>query len=376
MLGSKTTTDTMATDPNYRHLIDSLNTAVVLVDNQLRIRHMNPAAEMLLAISFSQVHGTPLVHYFREGQHTGDEMQLAAEQSHNYTKRQAHWQLHTGKKLTVDYSVTPLPESEGLTIEIHSLDRLLRISREEALISSQETTRNLVRSMAHEIKNPLGGIRGAAQLLERELHDKSLDEFTQIIISEVDRLKNLVDRMLGPRQPLKFTETNIHEVLEHVASVIKVEAGESVRLKRDYDPSIPEFPGDKEQLVQALLNIIRNAMQALQEAGLNESGEIVMRTRIQRQFTIGRTHHNLVCRVEIVDNGPGIPPELIEDIFYPMISGRAEGTGLGLAISQHLIQQHHGLIECDSRPGQTKFTIYLPLEHKSDLKSEDNHAEA
>jgi two-component system nitrogen regulation sensor histidine kinase GlnL len=376
MQDSKTTTDTMAIDPNYRHLIDSLNTAVVLVDNQLRIRHMNPAAEMLLAISFSQVSGTPLVHYFREGQHTGDEMQLAAEQSHNYTKRQAHWQLHTGKKLTVDYSVTPLPDSEGLTIEIHSLDRLLRISREEALISSQETTRNLVRSMAHEIKNPLGGIRGAAQLLERELHDKSLDEFTQIIISEVDRLKNLVDRMLGPRQPLKFTETNIHEVLEHVASVIKVEAGESVRLKRDYDPSIPEFPGDKEQLVQALLNIIRNAMQALQEAGLNESGEIVMRTRIQRQFTIGRTHHNLVCRVEIVDNGPGIPPELIEDIFYPMISGRAEGTGLGLAISQHLIQQHHGLIECDSRPGQTKFTIYLPLEHKSELKSEDSHAEA
>lgn len=369
-------TKTMSTTANYRHLVDSLNTAIVLVDSQLRIQHMNPAAEMLLAISFSQVQESPLVHYFREGEHTGDEMKLAAEQSHNYTKRQAHWQLHNGQKLTVDYSVTPLPDGEGLTIEIHSLDRLLRISREEALISSQETTRNLVRSMAHEIKNPLGGIRGAAQLLERELSDKSLEEFTQIIISEVDRLKNLVDRMLGPRQPLQFTPSNIHEVLEHVASVIKVEAGEGIRLKRDYDPSIPEFPGDKEQLVQALLNIIRNAMQALQESGMGEQGEVIMRTRIQRQFTIGRIHHSLVCRVEIVDNGPGIPPELIEDIFYPMITGRAEGTGLGLAISQHLIQQHNGLIECSSRPGQTKFTIYLPLEQTSELKSEDSHAEA
>ncbi len=354
--------------PNFRHLIDSLTIAVVLVDGQLRIIHLNPAAEMLLAISLSQVKGNILTHYFREAECTDTEMLEAVKNSHHYTKRETEWQLHNGHKITVDYSITPLPDGEGLTLEITSLDRLLRISREEALISSQETTRHLVRSMAHEIKNPLGGIRGAAQLLERELGDPSLEEFTQIIISEVDRLKNLVDRMLGPRKPLTFNKTNIHEILEHVSSVIRAESGSHVLLSRDYDPSIPEFPGDSEQLVQALLNIIRNAVQAIEESGQQLPGEIILRSRIQRQFTIGRNHHSLVCRVEIIDNGPGIPPHLIEDIFYPMISGRAEGTGLGLAISQNLIQQHHGLIECSSRPGHTKFTIYLPLEQ--------NHAEA
>ena len=348
--------------PNFRHLIDSLNTAVVLVDSQLHIIHLNPAAEMLLAISLSQVKGSLLTHYFDEADSADNEMLRAVQQAHHYTKRETQWQLHNGHKIIVDYSVTPLPDGEGLTLEITSRDRLLRISREEALISSQETTRHLVRSMAHEIKNPLGGIRGAAQLLERELQDRSLDEFTQIIISEVDRLKNLVDRMLGPRQPLSFSSTNIHEILEHVSSVIKAESGSHVRLRRDYDPSIPEFPGDKEQLVQALLNIIRNAVQAIEESGQELPGELTLRTRIQRQFTIGRTHHMLVCKVEVIDNGPGIPPEIIQEIFYPMISGRAEGTGLGLAISQNLIQQHNGLIECSSRPGQTKFTIYLPLE--------------
>ena len=201
-------------------------------------------------------------------------------------------------------------------------------------------------------------------MLERELPSADLDEFTQIIISEVDRLKNLVDRMLGPSQPLQLKPTNIHEVLQHVRSVIRAEVGDVVTLKGDYDPSIPEFPGDKEQLVQAILNIVRNAVQALceNERDNTEPNTIVLTTRIQRNFTIGRHHHNLVSRTDIIDNGPGIPTELIEDIFYPMITGRAEGTGLGLSISQNLIQQHFGLIECNSRPGQTVFSIYLPLE--------------
>lgn len=352
----------MTSEQQYKAIFDHLNVAIVLVDNNLRLQHINPAAEMLLAVSRATVINTPFLHYFRESDASKEALEQACEAGDQFTKRRANWQLHNGEKLTVDYTVTPLPDKEGIIIEIMALDRLLRISREEALISSQETTRNLVRSMAHEIKNPLGGIRGAAQLLERELPSKDLEEFTQIIIEEVDRLRNLVDRMLGPRQLPKFAPVNVHEILERVAAVIGAECGSDIRMLRDYDPSIPDFIGDKELLIQALLNIARNAMQALQEADLNEQSVITLRTRIQRQFTIGRQHHGLVCRIDIEDNGPGIAQNLLADIFYPMITGRAEGTGLGLAISQHLIQQHNGLIECESRPGQTTFSIYIPLE--------------
>src|SRR5690606_3605786 len=245
--------------------------------------------------------------------------------------------------------------------EIQPINRLLRINREEMLAASHDTTRTLVRGMAHEIKNPLGGIRGAAQLLARELPDSSLLEYTNIIIDEADRLRNLVDRMLGPNQLPQFRMLNIHEALERVTAIIHAESNDAVSLTRDYDPSIPDMMGDKELLIQAFLNIARNAMQALLEAGMVDGG-ICLRTRIQRQFTIGRRHHPLVCRIDIIDNGPGIPTDMIENIFYPMISGRADGSGLGLTISQHLIHQHHGLIECQSEPGNTRFTLYLPMD--------------
>lgn len=346
----------------YKSLLEHLNVAVVLVDPNLRIRYVNPAAEVLLAVSQNKVTGTPFLHYFRESDTSKDLLRRAIAQDNQFTKRRAQWQLHNGQQLTVDYTVTPLPQRAGAIIEIMALDRLLRISREEALISSQETSRHLVRSMAHEIKNPLGGIRGAAQLLARELPDGQLDEYTNIIIEEVDRLRHLVDRMLGPSQLPQFAPLNIHEVLERVATVIKAECGPGLFISRDYDPSIPDVVADKELLIQALLNIARNAMQALQEAGLAQQNVITLRTRIQRQFTIGQLHHPLTCRIDIEDNGPGIPPELVADIFYPMITGRAEGTGLGLAISQHLIQQHQGFVECSSHPGQTVFSVYIPLE--------------
>jgi two-component system nitrogen regulation sensor histidine kinase GlnL len=248
-----------------------------------------------------------------------------------------------------------------LIIEIQPIDRLLRISREEMLTTSHETTRNLVRGMAHEIKNPLGGIRGAAQLLARELPNTGLTEYTNIIIDEADRLRNLVDRMLGPNQLPKWQSLNIHEAIERVGNIIKAESSDAIKIVRDYDPSIPAMQGDKEMLIQALLNIVRNAMQALVEANVL-NGVIQLRTRVHRQYTIGRKHHSLVCRIDIIDNGPGIASDMIENIFYPMISGRAEGTGLGLTISQHLIHQHHGLIECQSEPGKTRFSLYLPME--------------
>lgn len=352
----------MPSEQSYKSILEHLNVAVVVVDSSLRLKHINPAAEVLLAVSQAKVIGTSFLHYFREDGTSADTLRKAIAEENQFTKRRAQWQLHNGEQLTVDYTVTPLSNQDGVIIEIVALDRLLRISREETLVSSQETVRNLVRSMAHEIKNPLGGIRGAAQLLERELPGHDLDEFTTIIIEEVDRLRNLVDRMLGPRQLPKFAPTNAHEALERIATVIKAECGSEIRIRRDYDPSIPEFEADKEMLIQALLNIARNAMQALQEADLNEQSVITLRTRIQRQFTIGQQHHPLVCRIDIEDNGPGIPQDMLTNIFYPMITGRAEGTGLGLAISQHLIQQHQGLVECESQPGQTTFSIYIPLE--------------
>ncbi|WP_423896320.1 nitrogen regulation protein NR(II) [Candidatus Pelagadaptatus aseana] len=352
----------MSSDLNYQTVFDHLNTAVVVVDSSLRLLHINHSAEMLLAISNNQALGTLLTGYFQETEGTRQALLQAVAEGSQFTKRRTQWQIHNGKKHIVDYTVTPLPDGDGIIMEISPLDRLLRISREEALISSQETARTLVRSMAHEIKNPLGGIRGAAQLLSRELANPDLDEFTQIIIEEADRLRNLVDRMLGPRQLPKPEPLNVHEVLERVAILIKTDDLEGIRLVRDYDPSIPEIQADRDQMIQSLLNIARNAVQALKEADLDEPGEIRLKTRIQRQFTIGNTHHPLVACISIIDNGPGIPENMIDEIFYPMITGRAEGTGLGLAIAQNLIQQHGGLIECESQKGYTDFSIYLPLE--------------
>jgi two-component system nitrogen regulation sensor histidine kinase GlnL len=217
--------------------------------------------------------------------------------------------------------------------------------------------------MAHEIKNPLGGIRGSAQLLERMLDNPELKEYTTIIIEEVDRLRNLVDKMLGPNKLPERLETNIHEVLERVRSLIMVEAAEKLNIIRDYDPSIPEFLADKEQLIQVILNISRNAMQALlSKRQVNSPAEITLSTRAVRQFTIGHTKHRLVLHISIIDNGPGIPEDIRESLFLPMVSGRAEGTGLGLSIAQSIINQHQGIIECDSTLGKTHFSIYLPLE--------------
>jgi two-component system nitrogen regulation sensor histidine kinase GlnL len=331
------------------------------VDVDLLICHMNPAAEALLAMSCDSNTGEPITYFFYESDETDRQLKMAAAQSNHYTKRHAEWRLLSGGSVTVDYTVTPFGNQDGLIIEIQPIDRLLRISREEMLTSTHETSRNLIRGMAHEIKNPLGGIRGAAQLLARELPNSGLTEYTSIIIDEADRLRNLVDRMLGPNQLPKWQSLNIHEAIERVANIIKAESRDAINIVRDYDPSIPELLGDKEMLIQALLNIVRNAMQALTEAAV-DNGVIQLRTRIQRQYTIGRKHHGLICRIDIIDNGPGIPEHMIENIFYPMITGRAEGTGLGLTISQHLIHQHHGLIECHSEPGKTRFSLYLPME--------------
>ncbi|AYN93033.1 MULTISPECIES: nitrogen regulation protein NR(II) [Pseudomonas] len=354
----------MPTEMMHRLLLDNLTTAVILLNAELRLEYMNPAAEMLLAVSGQRSHGQFISELFTESPEALQALRQAVEHSHPFTKREALLVSTTGNNLTVDYAVTPVlsPSTTYLLLEVHPRDRLLRITKEEAQLSKQETTKLLVRGLAHEIKNPLGGIRGAAQLLSRELPDESLKDYTNVIIEESDRLRNLVDRMLGSNKLPKLARTNIHEVLERVCSLVDAESQGGISLVRDYDPSIPDLLIDKEQLIQAVLNIVRNAMQAISEHNELRLGRITLRTRALRQFTIAHIRHRLVCKVEIIDNGPGIPADMQETIFYPMVSGRPDGTGLGLAITQNIISQHQGLIECLSQPGHTAFSIFLPLD--------------
>ncbi|ARU90172.1 nitrogen regulation protein NR(II) [Pseudomonas sp. M30-35] len=351
-------------DALHRLLLDNLTTATLLLDAELCLEYMNPAAEMLLAVSGQRSHGQFISELFTESAEALSSLRQAVDEAHPFNKREAVLTSITGQNLTVDYAVTPVI-SRGKTLlllEVFPRDRMLRITKEEAQLSKQETTKLLVRGLAHEIKNPLGGIRGAAQLLARELPEDNLKDYTNVIIEEADRLRNLVDRMLGSNKLPSLSMTNVHEVLERVSSLVEAESQGCITLVRDYDPSIPDVLIDREQMIQAMLNIVRNAMQALSPLSDMRLGRITLRTRALRQFTIGHVRHRLVTKIEIIDNGPGIPPELQETIFFPMVSGRADGTGLGLAITQNIISQHQGLIECESHPGHTVFTIFLPLE--------------
>lgn len=354
----------MTNDQLHHLLLDNLSTAVLLLNSGLEICYLNPAAENLLAVSAVRLCGNSVDTLFTEDGTPINALQEALTSNHPFTQRQASMVLPDHSHITVDFTATPVQMSAArmLVVEMQPMDRLMRINREEALITTHDTTRNLVRGLAHEIKNPLGGIRGAAQLLSEDLDEQSeLREYTEIISAETDRLCNLVDRLLGPTTMPKFVPVNIHEVLEHVAALAEAETRGSITIKRNYDPSIPELQGDRGQLIQAILNVVRNAIQALR-ASNQKRPTIKLITRIQRHFTIGKVHHRVVCRIDIIDNGPGIPEHLIDRIFFPMISGRAEGSGLGLPIAQSAINLHHGLIECENEKGETRFTIYLPLD--------------
>ncbi|WP_459874368.1 nitrogen regulation protein NR(II) [Halomonas shantousis] len=343
----------------YQRLLEHLTTAVVLLDGALRVRWLNPAAEALLSASCARVAGQQLECLEGVDGTVAEVLAKALKEFHPFTQREASLIVPPGEMITVDFNATPLSEDE-LLLEIEPRDRLLRISREEALIARQETIKVLSRGLAHEVKNPLGGIRGAAQLLERDLPDPQLAEFTRIIIEEVDRLRDLVDRMLGPNALVRHESLNIHRVLERVRALLEAEHHQ-VTYVRDYDPSLPDLVGDEAQLIQAVLNVARNAVQAMEE-NATAAPQLILRTRARRQFTLGAERHRLVCEVAIVDNGPGIPAALRETLFYPMVSGRAEGSGLGLSIAQSILHQHQGLIECDSQPGCTEFRLLIPLE--------------
>jgi two-component system nitrogen regulation sensor histidine kinase GlnL len=346
----------------YKQLLENLSTSVLVLDADLRVIFISPAAQALLELSASRSCGSRLDELLPQHPLLPDPLDAPRESA--YTNRSLGLKLASGHEITVDCTVTPSSQpgsgDSQLILELHPVDRIMRINREEGLISSQENTRAMIRGLAHEIKNPLGGVRGAAQLLARELPDPALEEYTRIIIEESDRLRDLVDRLLGPHQKPRLTRLNIHEILEHVRMLLQAETKSDVTFIRDYDPSVPDLLGDRSQLIQAILNIVSNAVRATLDNA--DRRIITLRSRVQRQFTIGALRHRLVCRIEISDNGCGIPAELQDSIFIPMVSGRPEGTGLGLAISQSIISQHQGLIECQSKPGHTVFTLYIPLE--------------
>ena len=338
--------------------LDLLATPVILVDDDLRIVHANPPAEHLFAFSMKNVIGQTLAQLFTESAELIASLDEVLGHNWSYTGRELTLTRPGQAGLHLNCLITPTETSAArFLIEFHPMDQQLRLAREQRQIDQQLANRELIRNLAHEIRNPLGGLRGSAQLLERELERPELREYTQVIIKEADRLQVLMDRLLTPHRPPQFAPLNIHEVLERVRSLVLAEFPDGIRIERDYDASLPDLHGDKEQLIQAVLNVVRNAAQAL-----HGKGEITLRTRAARQVTLTKQRYKLALELQVVDNGPGIPEELRERIFYPLVSGRDGGSGLGLTLSQTFVQHHHGTIECDSRPGRTCFTIMLPLE--------------
>ena len=342
-------------------ILDHISTGVIALDAQLRLTAINSAAEVLLEASATRVMGAHASLLVLQAEELLETLKHARSTRATLARRGMLLTTHGGQEVQIDLIVTAIQgeQADSLVLELIPVDRLQRISREESMLHAQETTRAVIRGLAHEIKNPLGGVRGAAQLLAKELPNEELAEYTRIIIREADRLRDLVDRLLGPNQRLPIEPVNIHEIIEHVRNLIAAEVNNAATIKRDYDPSLPPLPVDRAQLIQAVLNIMRNALQA---ASSPEACTILLRTRSQRQFTIGGHRHRLVCRVDIIDNGPGIPAEIQQAIFVPMVTGRPDGTGLGLSIAQSIVNRHGGLLECASEPGNTRFTLYLPME--------------
>jgi len=342
--------------------LDLLSTAILLLDANARIVHVNQAAELLFDTSRRTLVGQPV------GRVLGDEAdirQLVADAAGNaFGQRKQILELKRPNRDPLPVQVTAtaqIGEATPVVLEISEIEQQLKVDREERQLGLTEANRQLMRNLAHEIKNPLGGVRGAAQLLEAELTPDQR-EYTRVIIAEADRLQALVDRLLVPhRSPRVVAEVNIHEVLERVRMVMLAEFPRGLAIERDYDASAPEFRGDKEQLIQAVLNVVRNAAEALEDRIAAGDARIILRTRVARQATIARTRHRLALDLHIIDNGPGIPDDLKDRVFFPLVSGRDTGTGLGLTLAQTFVQQHHGLIEVDSRPGRTDFRILIPL---------------
>ena len=338
-------------------LLDNLLTAVILLDKQLVVRYVNPAAEQLIGVSARRLLDHALEQVVDYISLDTNRLRHCLIQGQGFTDNEVTLVVEDEPR-SVEVSVIAIydQQEQMALLELRKIDQQKRISQEQQQHTQQIAARDLVRGLAHEIKNPLGGLRGAAQLLEKALPDESLKEYTGIIIAQADRLRNLVDRLLGPQRPGRHQVHNVHSVLEQVRRLVEMELPPGIKIERDYDPSIPDFEMEQEQLQQAFLNIVRNAVEAM-----HGQGTIKLKTRTVFQITIHGKRYRLAAEIRIIDDGPGIPESIRDTLFYPMVTGKEGGTGLGLSIAQNLIDQHKGRIECVSWPGHTEFCIYLPL---------------
>jgi two-component system nitrogen regulation sensor histidine kinase GlnL len=346
--------------------LDLLASAVILLDASGRINYVNPAAEILLENSLKALSRQKLAALFGNQDELDHVFSQALEHRFADVRQDLTLERPGREPLRVHSIISAVDDPRyTILIELRENVQQLKLNREERMLDQSQVNKELIRNLAHEIKNPLGGIRGAAQLLELELpalHLTALREYTQVIIKEADRLQTLVDRLLAPhRRPHIVGDVNIHEVCERVRSLILAEFPVGLTILRDYDASIPEFRGDKEQLIQTVLNIVHNAAHALAERMLAGDAELILKTRVARQVTLAKVRYGLALDLHIIDNGPGISPHIRDRIFYPLVSGREGGSGLGLTLAQTFVQQHMGVIECESRPGYTDFRIVLPL---------------
>ena len=342
------------------HGLELLSTAVLMLDETLHVTYANPAAEMLLSHGRKHFIGVALDKALPGNREFIHRLHQSLDDGAGFNEHDLELDL-AGERVHLHCVITPLESGPSrVLLELRELEQQLKIAREAKILEQQEANRELIRNLAHEIKNPLGGIRGAAQLLERELGDPELREFTQVIVKETDRLQSLMNRLLTPSRLPRVEAINIHEVTERVRTLLLAEFPENLAVQRDYDTSLPDLTGDKEQLIQAILNVARNAAQAT-----GGKGEIRLVTRIARQVTIARLRHRHAIAISIEDDGPGVPADLAERIFYPLVSGREGGTGLGLSLAQSYVSQHHGLIEFESVPGRTRFTILVPVHERT-----------
>ena len=345
-------------------LVDNLSTAIMLFNDELQLTCINTAGEDLLSLSNRRLIGQSPEEILPQTPALALMIRRSLQTGHPYTEHRLELPLHNLRAVTVDCRVTPIMNGENCSeviVEMVDADAMQKVMRAESLTLLHDAARESLRGMAHEIKNPLGGIRGAAQLLERELRNGNagLTEYTRIIIQEADRLRSFIDRMLSGAKQRNLEEVNIHEPLEYVCNLVEAEHEGSLQITRDYDPSMPNVVIDRSQVIQAVLNIMRNAVQAI-----GDNGHIWVNSRIQRQITIHKRIHRLAVRIDIIDDGPGVPPGIEKGIFYPLVSGRAEGMGLGLSIAQSLINAHGGLIEYERAKERTMFSIFLPVGHE------------
>jgi two-component system nitrogen regulation sensor histidine kinase GlnL len=335
---------------------------VAVVNGDGIVMFSNAALEDALGTSRRTIVGSALADVFTDPSQLQNALEGASVNEFSALRYDAWLRRSTQDPMPVHVILTRTEAAQEIIVELVPLEQQTRQDREERLAEQAQTNKELIRNLAHEIKNPLGGIRGAAQLLEMELSSPEMSEYTQVIIHEADRLQSLVDRLLAPhRRPHMVGDVNIHEVCERVRSLILAEFPRGLKVVRDYDTSIPEFRGDREQLIQTVLNIAHNGCQALAERIAAADACLTFQTRVVRQITFGKQRYRLALELHVIDNGPGVPDSIKDRIFYPLVSGREGGSGLGLTLAQTFVQQHHGLIEVDSVPGRTDFKILIPL---------------